>query len=430
MKNPLYNWMNMDTFAVVGMQWGDEGKGKIIDLLSKDRHIVVRSQGGHNAGHTVVAEGREFHFHLIPSGILYPEIQCYIGAGTVVDPRSLLTEIHQLQEQGIELEKRLFISPYAHVIFPYHQRLDQLQEKTDAPIGTTGRGIGPCYEDVAARSGIRVGEWIDPEVFKKRLSKTLAEKDRLLQTYGEQTLDYDVLYEEYSEYAKRLQGFVFPFEENLDRKIRQGKKVLFEGAQGALLDVHFGTYPFVTSSPTSSAGLAVGAGLGPGSIGRTIGVMKAYTTRVGNGPFPTEFSLEDLKRFTTHEMAREFGTTTGRKRRIGWLDIPLLKEAIRLNGVSSLALTKIDVLDSLDFIKICVGYENFSRPPLFHGHWKGIKPQFETLSGWKESIKKIKKVEEFPKNVRIFVNRIESLLDCPVEILSFGPEREKTLFLK
>jgi len=420
----------MNTFAVVGMQWGDEGKGKIIDLLSKDRHIVVRAQGGHNAGHTVVAKGKEFHFHLIPSGILYPETQCYIGAGTVVDPKALLKEIHQLQEQGIKLKKRLFISPYAHVIFPYHQCLDRLQEKTEVPIGTTGRGIGPCYEDVVARTGIRVGEWIDSKVFKKRLSVTLAEKGRLFQLYGEPPLDYDVLYEEYSEYAMRIQEFVFPFEENLDRQIKQGKRVLFEGAQGALLDVHFGTYPFVTSSSTSSAGLAVGAGVGPGSIGKTIGVMKAYTTRVGNGPFPTEFSAEELKRFAPHETAREFGTTTGRKRRIGWLDIPLLKEAIRLNGANALALTKIDILDSLDFIKICVGYENFSHLPIFHGHWKEIKPQFETFPGWKESTKEIKKVEEFPKTVRIFVNRIESLLDCPVEILSFGPEREKTLFLK
>jgi adenylosuccinate synthase len=420
----------MNTFAVVGMQWGDEGKGKIIDLLSKDQHSVVRAQGGHNAGHTVIAGGKEVHFHLIPSGILYPETKCYIGAGTVVDPKSLLMEIHQLQEQGIVLKKRLFISPFAHVIFPYHHRLDQLQERTGVPIGTTGRGIGPCYEDVAARTGIRVGEWIDPEVFKKRLSETLTEKDRLFQLYGEPTLDYDVLYEEYSEYAMRIQEFVFPFEEDLDRQIKQGEKVLFEGAQGALLDVHFGTYPFVTSSSTSSAGLAVGAGVGPGSIKKTIGVMKAYTTRVGNGPFPTEFSPEELDRFVPHEKAREFGTTTGRKRRIGWLDIPLLKEAIRLNGANSLALTKIDVLDSLDFIKICVQYENFSRPPLFHGHWKEIKPQYETLLGWKKSTTEIKKVEEFPKNVRIFVNRIESLLDCPVEILSFGPEREKTLFLK
>jgi adenylosuccinate synthase len=420
----------VDTFAVVGMQWGDEGKGKIIDYLSKDRDSVVRAQGGANAGHTVVAGGKEYHFHLIPSAILYPKVQCYVGAGTVIDPRALLEEMGQLEEQGIQLKSRFFISPYAHVIFPYHHRQDQHQEKTDHPIGTTGKGIGPCYEDVVARRGIRVGEWIEPEVFKKRLSITLPEKNRILQFYGEKTFDCDVLYNEYAEYALKLQEFVLPFEEDLDRQIRQGQKVLFEGAQGALLDVHFGTYPFVTSSSTSSAGLAVGAGVGPQSIGKTIGVLKAYTTRVGNGPFPTEFSAEEIKHFATHEVAREFGTTTGRKRRIGWLDIPLLKEAIRLNGANSLALTKIDILDSLDFIKICTSYENISHPPIFHGHWEKIIPQFETLEGWKESTKEIKKVEEFPKNVRIFVNRIESLLDCPVEILSFGPEREKTMFLK
>jgi len=354
----------MPTVAVVGLQWGDEGKGKIIDLLAKDFHAVVRCCGGHNAGHSVVAEGKEYHFHLIPSGILYPQTKCYIGAGTVIDPKSLLAEIEMLEAHGITVKNRLFISPYAQVIFFYHQRLDQLKEKSSLPIGTTGRGIGPCYEDAVARIGIRVGEWVDREVFKKRLLNNLAKKNRIFQLiYEEEPLDYEVLLEEYSNYAERLKEFVVPFEEELDQAIQNGSKVLFEGAQGALLDLTFGTYPFVTSSSTSSAGLAQGVGIGPNRIDRTIGVMKTYTTRVGNGPFPTEFSESELSHFSSHQEAREFGTSTGRRRRIGWLDIPLLKSAIRLSGVDALALTKIDVLDSQDFIKICVGYKGLEFPP-------------------------------------------------------------------
>ncbi|MCB1080518.1 MAG: adenylosuccinate synthase [Chlamydiia bacterium] len=420
----------MSTIAVVGLQWGDEGKGKIIDLLAKDVHAVVRSCGGHNAGHTVIAEGKEYHFHLIPSGILYPQTKCYIGGGTVIDPKSLIAELEMLKQHGISVKNRLFISPYAHVIFFYHQRLDQLKEQTGMPIGTTGRGIGPCYVDAAAREGIRVGEWVDPEVFKKRLLNVLAEKNRVLQLlYEVDPLDYEVLLEEYSAYAERLKEFVVPFEDALDQSIQKGDKVLFEGAQGALLDVTFGTYPFVTSSSTLTAGLAKGVGIGPNRIHRILGVVKAYTTRVGNGPFPTEFSNQELSHFSSHKEAREFGTSTGRKRRMGWLDVPLLKQAIRLNGVDALALTKLDILDTQDFIKICVGYKGLENVPIYHEHWKEIEPIYETLPGWKESTKMMKKLEEFPKNARIFVDRIQHLLNRPIELLSFGPEREKTLFL-
>ncbi len=420
----------MNTIAIVGLQWGDEGKGKIIDLLAKEMDGVVRSQGGHNAGHSVIANGKEHHFHMIPSGILYPNIRCYIGGGTVVNPKSLIIEIEQLEREGINLKGRLFISPYAHLILPFHARLDELREKFDTPIGTTGRGIGPCYEDGVARTGVRLGEWIDGEIFQKRLSSLIAEKNRVFELYDAPPLDFETIFEEYSEYAKLLKEYIVPFELELDEAIKNGKNFLFEGAQGAMLDVRFGTYPYVTSSSTTSGGLAIGAGVGPHRIGRTLGVMKAYSTRVGNGPFPTEFTEEEVARFVPHDKAREFGTSTGRKRRLGWLDIPLLKEAIRLSGVSSLALTKIDILDALDFIKICVGYKNFKSPPIFHGHWKEIQPVYETLLGWKESTKEIKKVEEFPKNARIFLNRIETLLNCPVELVSFGPEREKTLRLE
>lgn len=417
----------MSTVAVIGLQWGDEGKGKIVDLLGEVLDGVVRSQGGHNAGHTIVAKGKEYHFHLIPSGILHPGVKCYIGGGTVVDPKSLLVEIEQLKRAGVDLKRRLFISPYAHLILPYHQKLDHIYEESETPIGTTGCGIGPCYEDSVARRGIRLGEWIVPEVFQKKLSHLLTEKNRLLSLYDTSSFDYDVLLEEYSEYAQQLKEYIVPFENELSQAIRAGKKILFEGAQGAMLDNRFGTYPFVTSSSTTSSGLAMGSGLGPHNIQKTIGVMKAYSTRVGNGPFPTEFSKQEMERFTNHKLAREFGTTTGRKRRIGWLDIPLLKEAIRLNGASCLAVTKLDILDSLDFIKICVGYKNFEHLPTFHGDWKRVEPVYETLVGWKESIKEIKKVEEFPKNVRIFLSRIENLLECPIKLASFGPERERTL---
>lgn len=420
----------MDTIAVVGLQWGDEGKGKIIDLLSKDCVGVIRAQGGHNAGHTVVVNQKDYHFHLIPSGILQPNVECFIGAGTVIDPKALLLEIDRLKEQGVVFKNRLWISPHAHVIFPYHQRLDALHEKGDSPIGTTGRGIGPCYEDAVARRGIRVGEWMQSESFRKKLLLALASKDKILQLYNEPTLDFDMIFEEYSAYAKELAPFIAPFESRVDGEILKGKKFLFEGAQGALLDIRFGTYPYVTSSCTTSGGLATGSGLGPNRIKKTLGILKAYTTRVGNGPFPTELQPHEESLFGSHQNSREVGTTTGRKRRIGWLDIPLLKEAIRLSGVSSLALTKIDIFDSFKSIKICTHYKNFSHPPISQEEWKEVKPEYELLSGWEESTKAIKKVAEFPKNVRIFLNRIETLLNCPIEIVSFGPEREKTIFLK
>ena len=420
----------MSTVAVVGLQWGDEGKGKIIDLLSRDMNAVVRCCGGHNAGHSVIAEGKEFHFHLVPSGILHPEVKCYIGAGTVIEPKSLIAEIAMLEQEGVSVKERLFISPYAHVIFPYHQRLDQLRETGGNAIGTTGRGIGPCYTDATSRLGIRVGEWIDAPVFKKRFSRVLDEKNQLLQCiFDQKPLDFDRLHQEYAEYAHRLKAFVFPFEADLDQSIQKGDKVLFEGAQGALLDLTFGTYPFVTSSSTLTAGLALGAGVGPHRIHRTIGIVKAYATRVGHGPFTTEFSQDELANFASHDAAREWGTTTGRKRRMGWLDIPLIQRALRLNGVHTLALTKLDVLDFQDSIKICVGYKGGDNLPVYHEYWKGIEPIYETLPGWKESTKTRKKLQEFPKNARLFIDRIQKLLDRPIEILSFGPEREKTIVL-
>lgn len=419
----------MNTVAVVGLQWGDEGKGKIVDFLSEGMDGVIRSQGGHNAGHTIVVEGKEYHFHLIPSAILTPGIKCYIGGGTAFDPRALLQEIETLNKEKISIQKRLFISPYAHLILPYHLKIEETREKGDHPIGTTMRGIGPCYEDSVARMGIQLGEWIDPSLFKKKLSEVVFEKNRIFKALGLSGVDFEPIFEEYSKYAKILKEYVIPFESYLDEEIKEGKNFLFEGAQGAMLDVRFGTYPYVTSSCTTSGGLAMGAGLGPLRVKNVIGILKAYTTRVGHGPFPTELTPDELAFFPNHETAREYGTTTGRKRRIGWLDIPLLKEAIRLNSVSSLGVTKIDILDCLDRIKICERYEGMSYPSFYQGNIARVKPVYKIFEGWKKSTKEIKKVEEFPKNVRIFLSQIETLLDCPIELVSFGPEREATLKL-
>lgn len=427
----------MPTIAVIGLQWGDEGKGKIIDLLASKAKAVVRAQGGHNAGHSVVTDKGEFHFHLIPSGILYPHVVCYIGGGTVIDPRALLAEIKQLEESGIPCKDRLFISNYAHLIFPYHQLLDQLMEKEKGifSIGTTGRGIGPCYVDAVGRIGIRIGELIDSEIFKKRLATVLPTKNRELERlYGNPPIEFELLYKEYLSYADQLKGFVVPVEEEIQKVISTDNLVLFEGAQGALLDVTFGTYPFVTSSCTRSGGLSLGAGVGPKGIDHTLGILKAYSTRVGNGPFPTELSVEERALFLSPKEAREVGTTTGRIRRLGWLDIVLVKYALRMNSVDAIALTKLDILDSLDRIKICTGYkfrgEVVKVPPTISEYFEEVEPIYEILEGWKKITTQFNSVEELPKNARIFLARLEELIDVPVEIISYGPEREKTWMKK
>lgn len=416
----------MPTLAVVGLQWGDEGKGKIVDLLSSEAEIVVRGQGGNNAGHSVIADGKEYHFHLIPSGILSPAVICMIGGGVVIDPASLLKEMKELEDQNISFEGRLWISPYAHIILPYHRLLDAQseREKGGAAIGTTGRGIGPCYSDGVARLGIRICDFISPEIFKSKLRSILPIKNRFL----EKPIEIDEIIDEYTIYAEKLKPFVKPLEVELASEIKRGRKILFEGAQGALLDISYGTYPFVTSSHTTSGGLALGAGVGPQSIERTLGVIKAYTTRVGNGPFPTEFHEGETS--LDPKTAREFGTTTGRQRRMGWFDTVLVSHAIRLSGVSSLALTKLDVLDQLPTIKICTGYQldgqKWTFPPPCIEDLERVTPIYEQVEGWQTNTSEIKKLEEFPKNVRLFLNKLESLLEIPIDVVSFGPEREKT----
>lgn len=422
----------MSSIAVVGMQWGDEGKGKVIDLLSERAQHIARAQGGNNAGHTIVAKGREYRFHLVPSGIIYPHTKCYIGGGTVVDPASLLAEFKALQEHGISFEGRLFLSPYAHVVMPYHRILDGLSEKAKGKqaIGTTGRGIGPCYLDKVNRCGIRIADLCDPAAFREHLASVLLIKNEELQKmYGHSPLDAASLYDEYSGYAEQLKRFAAPVEKLLYKAVKGEEHVLFEGAQGALLDNTFGTYPFVTSSSTLSGGIASGAGIGPSLIDQTIGVAKAYTTRVGNGPMPTELKEEELKCFPEHSSARELGTTTGRKRRIGWLDTFLLRHTIILNGADCLGVMKLDILDGLDTIKICTGYRHCHDFPSTDKQLQSAEPIYEVHPGWKQSTRDIKIYDDLPDNAKAYLRRIEELCEVPIAIVSVGPDREKTIWL-
>ncbi len=418
--------------AVVGMQWGDEGKGKVIDLLAENARHIARAQGGNNAGHTIVISGREFKFHLIPSGILYPHTKCYIGGGTVIDPSSLFAEMDDLTRCGVDYVKRLYISRYAHIVFPYHRLIDKLSEekKGGGAVGTTGRGIGPCYTDKVNRCGIRVADLIDEQVLRAKLHLVLQAKNQeLVRVYDHAPIPEEPLFEEYKEWGRRLASFAAPVEEMLYVAAKQGEKTLFEGAQGALLDITFGTYPFVTSSCTLSGGVAAGLGIGPTKIDETIGVTKAYTTRVGAGPFPTELSESEQKNFPDHSAARETGTTTGRKRRMGWLDICVLKHTICLNGVDSLALMKLDILDHLDEIKICTGYKHTPHfPATLEGLWHA-KPIYESHPGWKSSTRGVRSYNDLPSEAKAYIRRIEELCDVPVSVISTGPGREETLWL-
>lgn len=422
----------MPSIAVIGMQWGDEGKGKVIDLLSERALHIARAQGGNNAGHTIVAKGQEYRFHLVPSGIIYPHTSCYIGGGTVIDPVSLITELEGLKKHRIDFEGRLFLSRYAHLVMPYHRLLDQLAEKAKGiqAVGTTGRGIGPCYVDKANRCGIRIADFLNPRVFSALLKANLSVKNKELgNLYAHPPLEFDPILDEYQKWADRLKSFVAPVEELLYTASKKGEKILFEGAQGALLDNTFGTYPFVTSSCTLAGGICSGAGVGPSLIDQTIGVAKAYTTRVGNGPFPTELNPEELAHFPDHTAAREVGTTTGRKRRIGWLDVFLLRHTISLNGADSLALTKLDILDELDVIKICTGYKHCRYFPATLEELQAAEPIYETLKGWKRSTRGVEVFNDLPSAAKAYVRRIEELCGVQVSIVSVGPEREKTLWM-
>lgn len=423
---------------VVGVQWGDEGKGKVVDLLSEHAEYVVRSQGGNNAGHTIIVRDKEYKFHLVPSGALYEQATCLITGGTVIDAAVLLKEVKGLEANGIHLDGRLKISCYAHVVMPYHRQFDKLYEtqKGKDAVGTTGKGIGPCYSDKALRVGFQFGELLNPKAFKARLESVLAIKNRELSLlFNEPALDAEAVYSEYMEYIRELKRFIFDgVETELAIALKENKKVLFEGAHGTFLDTTFGTYPFVTSSSTLSAGVAAGAGVGPTRIGHVLGVVKAYTTRVGNGPLPSALSESDSVHFLDNITAREVGTTTGRNRRLGWFDAPLIRHAIHLNGVDSMAIMKLDILDQLPEIKICVAYQykgkRIETPPALTADWVDVEPIYEVMPGWKSSTASITSMNDLPANAKKYLKRLEELCDCPISLVSLGPERHKTIFVR
>jgi len=419
--------------VVVGLQWGDEGKGKVIDLLGEKADYIVRFQGGNNAGHTVVVNDKEFIFHLLPSGILHTDKICVIGNGVVVDPAVLLEEIDNLKKAGIDIEGRLKISGFCHLIFPYHRIMDKLREsKRTHRIGTTGKGIGPCYADKASRCGIRIIDLFNDAVFKEKLKDNLREKGTLFRkVYNYHGFSFKKIYNEYKKYAQQIFPYVSDVSSLLEGAIQEKKTVLLEGAQGTFLDIDFGTYPYVTSSSTISAAGCIGTGINPRRIDRIIGVIKAYTTRVGEGPFPTEFPEKFSK--IMRERGNEFGATTGRPRRCGWLDIYMLKKAISLNGVSEIMIMKLDVLDNLDKIKICTGYKyknQLLKDFVFDAYFLNkVKPVYEELAGWSGPINKITCYNDLPLNAKKYLRRIGELLGVPISLVSIGSQRHQTIYI-
>ena len=424
----------MSNTVVMGAQWGDEGKGKIVDLLAERADMVVRFQGGNNAGHTLVVAGKSLIVHLIPSGILHAGKLCLIGNGVVLDPEVFLMEVDRLAAEGVDVSpSRLMISPKTHVIMPYHKRLDAAREQAkspDAKIGTTGRGIGPCYEEKMARTGIRAGDLADPELLRRKVERALPEKNALFAFYGQPALDAEEVLAVLAPVARRLSVYVGDVAGALQQGMEDGWEVLFEGAQGTFLDIDHGTYPFVTSSNTVSGNAAAGSGCAPGKLDRIICVVKAYTTRVGSGPFPTE--LSDAVGEHLQGKGAEFGATTGRRRRCGWLDVVLLREAVRLNGPTGLALTKLDVLGGLSELKICTGYtygdQTLDYPPQEENSLARVTPIYETLPGWSEPIEHITKFDDLPQNAKDYIARIEELVGAPIAIVSVGPDRAQTLY--
>lgn len=421
---------------IVGLQWGDEGKGKIVDLLSSEASHIVRSQGGNNAGHTIFAEQGEVALHLIPSGILHPQTRCYIAGGCMIDPEILVKEIQEIKNLGISLEERLFISPYAQIIFPFHRLLDQCWEKRrgSQAIGTTGRGIGPCAVDRAARRGLRLGELVDEKIFDQRFLMLCEVKDLELQKLFEQEpLDQNKFLEEQKKWGRQLAPYVNHVEMQIQQALLREETVLFEGAHGTFLDTIYGSYPFVTSSSTLAGGICAGAGIGPCQIDEVVGVLKSYTTRVGSGPLPTQVDPDSLQDFHANKEFREIGSTTGRERRIGWLDLVLARCALRLNGVTQIALTKLDVLDHLPEIRLCVGYhiEGKSQdfPPPVIEDWQKIEPIYKTVPGWLTSTKEVENIRKLPKNARNFIDTIEEYCNVPISMVSVGPKRMQTIMI-
>ncbi|NTW66169.1 MAG: adenylosuccinate synthase [Nitrospirae bacterium] len=425
----------MPVLVVVGAQWGDEGKGKIIDLLTERADVVARYQGGHNAGHTVVVGMDEFILHLIPSGILHKGKKCIIGNGVVVDPAALIEEMDGLLKRGIRFEQNLLISRNAHLIMPYHKALDVASErlKGNKKIGTTGRGIGPAYADKISRKGIRMADLLDPEAFREKLNANVGEANFLLERfYNAPLVNQDTVFEEYMRYTRRLMKHISDTTLYLNEAIEKKKKVLAEGAQGTHLDVDHGTYPFVTSSSPTAGGACTGLGIGPNTISEIVGIVKAYTTRVGSGPFPTE--QENAMGELLRERGREYGATTGRARRCGWMDTLIVRHSVRVNGFTSIALTKLDVLDDLDEIKICVGYKHkgklYEEMPSELTVLEQCTPQYISLPGWKQTTIGIKKYEQLPKKARTYVEKVCRLCGVKPSIISTGARRDETIILE
>jgi adenylosuccinate synthase len=422
----------MANIVVIGAQWGDEGKGKIVDLLTEKFDIVARYQGGHNAGHTVIVKGKKFVLHLIPSGILHPGKVCLIGPGVVLDPKAFLSEVKMLEDQGVSVRGHLFVSNRAHLILPYHRAVENAAEaaRGDKKIGTTSRGIGPAYEDKTGRRGVRVIDLFNPEGLKETVSAVTAEKNYLIQgLYKGEPLNAQSIYEEYLSYASQLQPFVIDGAAYLNRQVRAGKKVLFEGAQGTLLDIDHGTYPYVTSSSASAGGACVGTGLAPSLITGAIGIAKAYTTRVGSGPLPTELngSLSE----TIRERGAEYGASTGRPRRCGWFDGPATQYSALLNNLQAIALTKLDVLDELAEIQVCTGYEyrgsKLSEFPAEIRVLEQVKPIYKAAKGWQSQTAGLRNYADLPKRAKDYLKLLSDITETEFSFISTGPDREDTI---
>ena len=424
----------MSSVVVVGTQWGDEGKGKITDFLSENAEVIARYQGGDNAGHTIVIEGTKYKLHLIPSGIFYPEKVSVIGNGVVVNPKSLVKELAYLHDAGITTDN-LRISDRAHVILPYHIKLDQLQEdaKGDNKIGTTIKGIGPAYMDKAARVGIRIADLLDKEIFAERLKTNLEQKNReFTKMYEVDPIEFQDIFEEYYDYGQQIKKYVTDTSVILNDALDAGKRVLFEGAQGVMLDIDQGTYPYVTSSNPVAGGVTIGSGVGPSKITKVVGVCKAYTSRVGDGPFPTE--LNDEIGHQIREVGHEYGTTTGRPRRVGWFDSVVMRHSRRVSGLTNLSLNSIDVLTGLDEVKICVAYdldgERIDYYPASLETLQRCTPIYETLPGWSEDITGVRHLDDLPETAKNYVRRVSELVGVKISTFSVGPGRDQTNVLE
>jgi len=420
---------------VIGTQWGDEGKGKVVDLLTDKAHAVARFQGGHNAGHTLVIDGKQTVLHLIPSGILRDNVLCLIGNGVVLSPDALLEELDMLEQNGVPARSRLRISESCPLILPYHVALDAAREQARGKkaIGTTGRGIGPAYEDKVSRRGIRLGEVVDEEHFKARLAEVMEYHNHALVNYFKAApVDYQQVLDKVMEQREELLPLIDDIPGILHQMRRDGKSIMFEGAQGALLDIDHGTYPYVTSSNTTAGGAATGSGVGPRDFDYILGIVKAYTTRVGAGPFPTELFDDDGKHLG--EKGHEFGATTGRQRRCGWLDTVALKRSLEINSVTGMCITKLDVMDGMETVKICVAYEldgkEVTTPPVGADRFEQCRPVFIELPGWSESTVGAKSYDDLPKNAKAYLRKVEELCETPIDIISTGPDREETIVLR